>query len=750
MNCSLKIIVLGFQQILTDIPSRAQERRLGKGIHDLNQQGHWSLIRHLNALIVTQEHTKAKEAFLQDWERDTKLQNRLGASWKSYEQLLREEISTLASQQHIFCKYSLEAFEDIFDLQSQDLIKQLEKVAPQLIALLRVICAPLLSQDPTDATINPQVDGRIVLIVSIICFTQQPRNCDYLPTMLGLFFHEQGAKKSLFHLANQMGIVSSYWTVMETIKGLKEKAQQDIEQLGKQGPFFAVAYDNCELTIGVQEQSLNHQQKLHSITTGCIVPGRDFPPEGLWQSMINPRIKLKIEDIIFADGNREDDPLNTQVLRGFGYQALAKYFPGIEAIYSESDIKPFEVPPCQRIKPVQKFTTPIMPIQISEATNDAHITIQDNIFQGQFKLKEAHFIGKPLYLEIGDQKTVSRIRPIKLSAEDNLETYNKLLHVLPIPGLFHLLLNMCALILNTYYMASEEGPTFPCYLRWTQGKLDRRHVSPNGKLIYSHAETFLIDNWDARFVAELFDELKIPPLASEKQVQRRLLGLQPQQLNTSIEQAVRRIKQPPYQCDDLERRMHLLFLQDCEIFLILRHAVRWGDVGLIKRAVDRAILLFHGGQTMNYAKELLYFKRLIDTEYCKPELRTAILSTCLVNKTGRPNAFYAVDEDVEFLNKDIKESWKIRHTSTLTIKDLSERATLNGIYFRRMGFKLQQLFGKLQSGKRTQRKRSEDHVLLVKELRNSLIYSEGRSPQGLIQLEDRLAKAIQKLTSVSC
>ena len=70
------------------------------------------------------------------------------------------------------------------------------------------------------------------------------------------------------------------------------------------------------------------------------------------------------------------------------------------------------------------------------------------------------------------------------------------------------------------------------------------------------------------------------------------------------------------------------FLQEIELFLTVRIAVKRGDIGLLRRMVDPLIVAFLGAGQWNYVYDMLFYRWLLSPA-CTPELQHAILAwTC--------------------------------------------------------------------------------------------------------------------------
>jgi len=146
-----------------------------------------------------------------------------------------------------------------------------------------------------------------------------------------------------------------------------------------------------------------------------------------------------------------------------------------------------------------------MPIQLSENTTVNNIAIIDNILIEQLGMKEEEFNDHPTILVGGDNKTLNRMWSAKRTAVDNTSEYAKLKHVLPIPGLFHAQMHTLEAITKAHWgVLPKEGKLSQASLRYSSGRLGRRHVAP-GKVRYADSRTFIIDCVQSRIVAKLLN-----------------------------------------------------------------------------------------------------------------------------------------------------------------------------------------------------------------------------------------------------
>lgn len=87
------------------------------------------------------------------------------------------------------------------------------------------------------------------------------------------------------------------------------------------------------------------------------------------------------------------------------------------------------------------------------------------------------------------------------------------------------------------------------------------------------------------------------------------------------------------------------------------------------------LLLFLGTRQSNYAAEIIYLKQSLKA--ATPELRYAILSTFVINASGKDDKFVASDELLEFYNRQYGAAFARLMNLTYDIKKTIERMSLN-------------------------------------------------------------------------
>ena len=130
----------------------------------------------------------------------------------------------------------------------------------------------------------------------------------------------------------------------------------------------------------------------------------------------------------------------------------------------------------------------------------------------------------------------------------------------------------------------------------------------------------------------------------------------------------------------LEFRTMCRLLQEVELFLTVRHAVKHGDVGMLRRVVDPLVVVFFGAGQHNYGREMLYYRWLL-SDVNTPELQHAILAAGLVNWPGRATADKPIDLSLEHLNAGDMDCYK---NSTHDVDIIFDRVCLCNTFTREL------------------------------------------------------------------
>ncbi len=150
---------------------------------------------------------------------------------------------------------------------------------------------------------------------------------------------------------------------------------------------------------------------------------------------------------------------------------------------------------------------------------------------------------------------------------------------------------------------------------------------------------------------------------------------------------------------DMELRNHVLFLQHVQLYLLLKLAIKHVYIGLLRRAVDRCCIYFHGSRQYKCVCEMLYLQRLISTSAASPELQRAILANGFVNPRGKTDGWFETDLLVELHNGTLEKIFADRRGSAIALDYLFEHCYLNTKFFASLANHIESLYGIDRSGR---------------------------------------------------
>lgn len=98
----------------------------------------------------------------------------------------------------------------------------------------------------------------------------------------------------------------------------------------------------------------------------------------------------------------------------------------------------------------------------------------------------------------------------------------------------------------------------------------------------------------------------------------------------------------------------ILFLQHGLVLRNLHHAMSHGDVGRLLMSFRHATCWFQSSRQHNYARETIHLTACL-TKIWSPQFKQFMLNQCLVNITGKADAFYATDLLNEYVVREVKK-----------------------------------------------------------------------------------------------
>jgi hypothetical protein len=445
----------------------------------------------------------------------------------------------------------------------------------------------------------------------------------------------------------------------------------------------------------------------------------------------------------------------------------------VEQIFASSKELFPKMPMLDILPPRKTVHWPLGPIPHDESSNVGNLAVLENIFQGQYRLPEEAF-ENTLFLIYGDQKTVQRIRTIKRRRRGSTKAYDTLKWALPVPALFHLKMNLLYMLSRCHFGGPDQDQStlYDAMNYWGRKRITK------AKAEFFALEELVIHSFQARIVALMWNKLSRTGLGRHAEdMEATLRNLPPSGFYTLVDEIQKEYsflthpnlanpnfmnpeagkpksakpKPKPVNANsrsslkDNEVRNHYLFLRQAQTYMILRYAIKHGDIGLIRRAIDRCCVYFHGSGQHKYAYEMLYLQRLFLAS--QAPLTRAILSNSLVNLRGSVDSFFETDRLVELHNGNMKELFNAKRGSSITLEHLFRNYSLNSAYLKNMSNEVERLFSARSNSDHSPKSAQTDIRLMAERLAASSIVYARRGRAVKYPAPDVLAKGAIRLAS---
>jgi uncharacterized protein DUF6589 len=224
-----------------------------------------------------------------------------------------------------------------------------------------------------------------------------------------------------------------------------------------------------------------------------------------------------------------------------------------------------------------------------------------------------------LWLVHGDQKTAELIRSLKLQQRLAGCEYDRRDWMLGSLAFWHILQSLTFMIVRTHWDSPNKSCKYSCNLQyditnWNRGGISRENAK------YHMVEPLIKQSWTARILAMFYEVVDGESGALKKRHTDRNLahtyGEQLQRMSPeSIMRAIDEVRSQIFTLDawtgtgrDGEYTTMCRFLQEIELFLTFRHAVKHGDIGLIRRMLEPLAVFFSERSSMPWNSIHIQFK----------------------------------------------------------------------------------------------------------------------------------------------
>jgi len=331
----------------------------------------------------------------------------------------------------------------------------------------------------------------------------------------------------------------------------------------------------------------------------------------------------------------------------------------------------------------------------------------------------------------GDQLTAKLIRTIKREQKEALLPFDRRDWILGIPAWFHVQMNLSNLLIRSHLGPPQSTKQYTAHCLTADLQYLGKTVPARDSPKYHIMEPAMTQSFTARvlllFYTALEDQHLLPDTAKTSvfwenpaAVGRTIAALTPDQFLELVEQ----VRQTAFTLKayeghnqpDPEFTTMCRMLQQIELFETVHHAVKQGDIGLLRRLVDPLIIFFWGSGQTNYGQEMIHLRWLLSDNVCDEVLQHSILASSIVNWHGQRDTHKAIDLGLEHLNGSAKIEMKCYKNSTHDEDIIFNRVCLTNTYIRQLRTVFEGYFGEFMSGSHTTANASRDIFAITRKL----------------------------------
>ncbi|KAF9976372.1 hypothetical protein BGZ65_007864 [Modicella reniformis] len=530
--------------------------------------------------------------------------------------------------------------------------KRFEIYAPNVLRLLRGLTK-------VDEAASKDPDAIIPTIGSMLVFLRN-RRANFFQANTGLYVFSKGAPRRLIDFLSRLGISVSHQSILRGMESLSKDAQQRLRAEVREKAWYLV-YDNINMACRKYDQRLTNQDSFESGTTATVIITEKSAEE---ERDRNPVRHLCPKDLMLTS---ENDKHFRDVIRSHLVAALQR------------NIKTFEKcsipPPTKKLLPARRTTAyPLPAMDINQSSVRGNKDVIEKMAQDILQLDPELFDGLRIIIA-GDQLTVLRLRSLIRIRMKDVSPFHRMEWIIPVMQLFHLQMLLGATILRNHYGSLSTPGSVAFYATLLKRKrvgLEKPDFHATDELLRHVFDAMALRAWELVLNCH---GLQTFTCDDPRPTKAKLMGIIETKVDDLIERflVMRNIDKL-----DTASKNAAIFLRDMLLYIELSSAIKVGDVGRLEEVIKMLTIFFQGGANKNYAAELLHLH--CGLSYCwTKNTKEAVLSSWLVNTTGKKDGWMPADLHQEHMNRAIKmvyaakgsrSSWSSLQTISTNINTL--------------------------------------------------------------------------------
>ncbi|KAJ7272390.1 hypothetical protein C8J57DRAFT_1599607 [Mycena rebaudengoi] len=551
--------------------------------------------------------------------------------------------------------------EELTGTSFADLIDVVQKSAPHSWALVNRMA---YSQKQEERNTHKDPAKLILAVISILSYSRSHHR-NRMQKLFAIYFKFRGLSAKGFDTLHALGLtMSNRWTGVAVGK-ISKRAMDTVLDLMKKYPWL-LTYDNATISFRVFSQRLDNQGEFGNGTAATVYIKRSAVPLSPTanrdlqlqraKGQKDPITLLEIFDLAQAAAPRLSVHTNYQILH------VLMEAPAFDlATYKGRDSPLLAAPPRTRGLPfgpddvvLQYLLGTVGIPEVSYEDNER--LIDEWLHQLQLDSPELkQKIGtETLQAWVGDQLTVDRLRNIFQFRSEDENSFDRLDWMLTPAGWLHIM--MCfANSLHKQHLGTSKGRGLSAAFDVLRRKgLGVSHIQGPfyhniDEALHHIAEAHIREQWLEASGTKTLSELrnKSPEELIELAIKVRKEHASTLALNRmDMLRASGALDEVKYQS--------VMFTRDTLQYMVLRSAIKHGDIGVMEDMLPDLLFRFAGGKNSNYTGEILEMLQGLNKEW-PSEICDFIRNNCwVINQTTKPDGFLPVDQAQEHNIKDIK------------------------------------------------------------------------------------------------
>ncbi|KAF8332942.1 hypothetical protein F5887DRAFT_1080554 [Amanita rubescens] len=605
--------------------------------------------------------------------------------------------------------------DDIEDFKVEELSDLYAKRVPRLWSLLGSVLkarkrgislllqsGPIAASSSNDSIEHPDNDEawleeeksasllqikKSVIVSIVLQSTNQKANT--FASILGVFLHSCRTLQRVINALARMGLTVSQSCIHTAINSLSSNASLTLQELG-QSRCIALAYDNfnvdLKVSVPVVEKSTETLKHLTSGLVFCLQHGVTSDDlrysDYLWQrSEVNldnlgPLGNRKThKDLLQLFREPDEKPLDSHAEFNIWVflRDLVENVEGFE--YIQGKIKAPES--IEQLPVVKTEIYPAYAMDVNNSTVAGNIQaiecLMEQVGYGEPSGEDAVDISKHVVLIHGDLGTGEQINTILKRRACERRPWERFQYVEFLPGYFHVKMACVDALWHIMIKPALGRQDETCVMK-DIGVFCPRET---GTLIRHVGIAWHLDCWHIAVQKRYPQYSSLEDFAKSNPNLDNLRALAEDLVHEYVDDGKQLLSMRLNSVSKRDQQFEnaMLIQQYFLLYEELTYAMNFGDIGRLERTLLPWILLFKATGKHKYATAME--KRLVQTHFERPEpLKHAIRYNMLVNPTGKPGKFRAVDWVVEGNNCEIKVNHSGQGATRTVARMITESALI--------------------------------------------------------------------------